>query len=250
MSEEPLRRGPGRPPRQLSETPSDAELGIGEPDEHDAAQSSINALLAHPDIARLIDAAVAQRLAAVGAPQPDSGLAAIITGIDRLTTMHAAQAPGYYKPLQAGEMERRASGLVDMQTAIEMCKADGVLPRYRLVGEPLFAGEIEYRADSEIETLIFPNEHMMPLNEQARMVHEAMMRWIGGEQLGIAERVEKAEQERHGQAPPDYGAPFHRPGLPEQSPVAVVAEPRDERAFDPRRPPQAAHQVNQVYRVG
>lgn len=235
-------------PTEVGPTPSDAALGIGEED------NPIAALLNHPDVARLIDVAVQARLAQIGGGavadmSGNAGLAAIVAGIERLTTMHAAQLPGYSRPLPVEEIERRAEGFVDMQALVRRCEETREFPRYRLVGEPLFAGEIEYRPGSEIETLLYPNEHMMPLNEPARRVHEAMMRWIGGPQIGIAERVEEAEKNRNILPVGDRNSPFARAGLPETSPVQIVADPPEERAFDPRRPPQAAHQVEQPYRV-
>lgn len=231
---------------------TDADLGIGEPDEHDAAQASLDMLLNNPQIAQLIDAAVAQRLATMGAPPPsmDTGLMAVVAGIERLTTMHAAQLPGYSKPLPAVEIEKRADGFIQMNALIDRYKAESNLPRYRLVGQPLFAGEIPIPEGSEIETALYPNENMAPLNEPARLVHEAMMQWIGGPQKGIGQRVAEAEAERRGNRLTPESGPFAAPGLPDQSPVRVVAAPPEDMTHDPRRPPQAPHEAAAgLYRV-
>lgn len=227
---------------------SEAELGIDQPDSHDQT-IAMAAMLNHPDMARLIDAAVNQRLAAMGhGVSQTAGQEAVVAGIEKLINMTASQQPGYSRPLPSEEVERRADGFIEMNALIAECKQSGTKPRYRLVNEPLFAGEIEYRPGSEIETLLYPNEHMQPMNEQARLVHLAMMKWIGGPQLGIGERVAMAEAERAGRLTPESG-PFVAAGLPDQSPVAIVADPPEERGFDPRKPPQAAHQVAPVYQV-
>jgi hypothetical protein len=229
----------------------DRALGIGEPDQNDAVAAQVTALLNNPAVASLIDAAVASRLKAMGAPvatTPDIGMMALLAAIEKLTLTHASQAPGYSKPLPSEEVNRRADGFIEMNALLEKCKADDVRPLYRLVNEPLFAGEIEYRVGSEIRTLLYPNEYMQPLDDRARQVHAAMMRWIGGPQKSIGERVAEAEAARRQNPTPESG-PFASAGLPSQSPVESVSTPEDERGFDPRRPPQAAHQAGQTYTV-
>jgi len=228
----------------LPEEPSDADLGIGQQDNEIG-----------PQIEALVEAAVRKRLAELGAAPPDPNNAtmmALVTAIERSTSVHAAQLPGYHKPLPADEIDRRAQGFVDMQALIDKARRDGDELRYRLVGQPLFAGEIEYRPGSEIVTFLYPNEHMQPLTKAATAVHRAFMQWIGGPQQGIAERVYEAEIERRQRGQIPGTTPFQRAGLPENSPVQIVADPPEERKFDPRSPPQAAHEIAtsaQPYRI-
>lgn len=224
---------------------TDADLGIGEPDRNDA----LAMLMQNPQIIQLIDAAVQQRLGALHAPS--DGLGAVVSGIEKLIQMNAAQLPGYSRPLPADEVERRAAGFVEMNALLEQYKRDNTPPQYRLVNEPLFAGEIEYRPGSIVAHCMPPNEHMAPMDDRARQVHAAMMRWIGGPQMAIDERLEEAERERRQTGAYDP-SPFQPAGLPDRSPVQVVADPPEERGFDPRRPPQAAHEIAQqgvVHRI-
>lgn len=233
---------------------TDEQLGIGIED------NPMMALLSSPQINELIERAVAARLAAVmgsGAQLPvaagsDGAMHAVVAGIEKLVQMHATQQPGYARPLPAGVVEDREAGFAEMNTLLRKFQQSGFpddKPRYLLVNEPLFAGEIEYPPGATITTWLYPNEHMAPLNDAARLVHKAMMRWIGGPQEGIAERVARAEAERNGRPMID-NSPFKPAGLTDASPVDMVEPPPEVRAFDPRRPPQAAHQMPQgVYTV-
>jgi hypothetical protein len=224
---------------------TDDQLGI---DEDAAPDDPVAALMDNPALARLLDAAVERRLAQLGQPAlvaagTDPGLAQMVASLERLVGLSASQQPGYSRPLPAAEIDRRQAGWEAMQEALDECKAVNRYPKYRLVSESLFAGEIEYKPGHEIETLLIPNEFMVPQNDEARRVHSAFMQWIGGPQKSIGERVFEAEAERHNRPIPEVGPVFRPAGLPDASPIRVTADPPEERRFDPRRPP-AAHEVS------
>jgi hypothetical protein len=219
---------------------TDEDLGIGVDDDPMAT------LLANPAFAAAVDAAVARRIAGVqGAAEPvgqldASAMAVLAKSIEKIATVHASQQPGYAKPLSAEEIHSRESGFAEMTALIEKAKADKAPPNYELVGEPLFAGEYLFPPGSKIRGFLIPNEHMVPLDDRARAIHRAFMQWIGGSTQGIAERVYDAERARNGTLVDP--SPFHAPTSADQMPVEMVEPPQDTRAFDPRRPPQTAHE--------
>ena len=226
--------------------------GVGQPDAQDEAAAAAQLLAENPALSRLIGGLVAQQVSAAltqagVATQPlggtDAMLSALVGHMERLTLMHAEQRPGYQKPLPAEEQAKRAAGWNQMHEVIDYYRQQGIFPRYRLVQEPLFAGEIEYQPGSVIESYLIPNEYMAPENDAAREIHAAMMQWIGGPQMSIGERLAEAERERRSGPNPIDPMPFKRAGLPDASPVVIVSEPPEERGFDPRRPPQTAYDL-------
>jgi hypothetical protein len=185
-------------PVDPSNTASDEDLGIGEEDAGSAGDA-LAALMANPALAALIDQAVSARLAQMAAPQP----AAPITGeafgnlaeaLKRMIENQQMQQAGYIKPLPLEEVERRASGKVEMDALLRKYEADGTPPLYA-VGELGFfecTNAIELTEGQQLRTYLYPCEDFEPRNEEARKVHAAMMQWIGGPSPEIGERVKQA----------------------------------------------------------
>ncbi len=108
-------------PRKNPETPmpenldddgqsvTDAEPGIGQ--ENAPATNPANpvaALLASPQFAALIEAAVDARLAQMGKPSSGTEMAQLTKALERMVNNNVSQQPGYIKPLPGEEIERRA----------------------------------------------------------------------------------------------------------------------------------------------
>lgn len=208
---------------------TDEELGIGEEDEPTAVKepgapegvAALTALLRHPTVAALIEDAVAARLAAATpASVADGHVKAIADAVERLALVHAAQQPGYQKPIPQAELERRAAGYVEMTALIEDCRSRAAqgqrsaMPLYTLLDD-LYAGDILFVAGEQIRTLIPPNEQMQPENEAAERVFAAMLQWIGGKQPDIGERLAEEMAGRK-------NAIFGTPGTMQTAPVELV----------------------------
>lgn len=173
-----------------------------ESDAPDAAPNAIAEMLKNPAFAALIDQAVTARLAQVtGAPAaPVDQTTSVVKAIERLLEVQAMQQPGYTKPISVHEMDRRASGLIEMRAQIEAARqrfaatnSKECIPHY-IVGENFYecANAIMYAEGSEIRTLIAPPEKFVPMNESARLVHAAMITSIGGTSPDIGTRIAEA----------------------------------------------------------
>ena len=111
----------------------DDALGIGEVDDAPEASDGLAALMANPALSKLIDAAVAARLAKMGGePVPASSGGLDGDAIDRLAgtigrmmELTHMQQPGYIKPLPVDEVERRLNGKIEL---------DALLVRYERLG--------------------------------------------------------------------------------------------------------------------
>lgn len=195
-------------PEGPAEGPTDAELGVGEDDAPAApapAPEALGDLLKNPAFAKLIDQAVAARIAQMAAPAaapaaPVGETTSVVKAIERLLEVQALQQPGYIKPISADEMDRRASGHVEMLAQIESWKkrydANGskdCIPHY-ILGTNFFecTNAILYAEGSEIRTFIQPGESFVPMNEPARLIHAAMITSIGGPSPEIGARVAEA----------------------------------------------------------
>lgn len=214
---------------------TDQDLGIGQeldgPDDRgngEKAGDDLAALMSHPALQAAIDAAVAQRLAQLGAPVasavPASSEAfqAFTATLKHLIESQTMQMPGYQKPLSADEMDRRAKGHIEMRALLKECEAKGRPPLWE-VGEGGFfecTNALEFIQGQQIRTYLPPAEGFVPLNAEAEAVHAAMMVWIGGPTPHIGDQVEAAKIAAS-QAPLVTGAlqPARRPGL-----VEVVAD--------------------------
>lgn len=177
---------------------SDEALGIGVEDDPDP-QGALDALMANPALAKLIDAAVAARLAQMGAPAaaavPQSeAFTAFTETLKHLIDAQALQQPGYIKPLPAEELDRRAAGYVEMTALLERFQTANTPPLW-MVGDNGFfecTNALEFQPGDEIRTYLPPAEDFIPRNVQAEQVHAAMLQWIGGRTKSIGEQVEAA----------------------------------------------------------
>ena len=207
-------KAPNVTPRLHVETPNveddntDADLGIGEA-EAPLASVDMQALLNHPDLAKVIDAMVNQRLAAL-APQPATtseqrAFDAFLAKFDHMLEVQAEQRPGYIKPLSADEIDARRQGKEDMFLLLAQYKAANVWPEYLLTDEsnpyygPSPNGDILYEAGQTIASRRPPGEGWAPMNEPAMKVYEAYKRWVG-EVVPIDELVAQAAAIARGQS--------------------------------------------------
>lgn len=176
------------------EAESDEDLGIGQ---ETAVRDGLAAMMASPEMQRLIDAAVASKLAQMGAPvqgpAQTEDFKAFTASLAHLIEVNAMQQPGYSKPLSAEEVDRRASGLVEMKALLEQYERAGTPPLY-LLQDGFFecTNALEFQPGSQIRTYLPPAESFVPKNPEAERVYAAMMQWIGGPTLGIGEQVEAA----------------------------------------------------------
>ena len=203
-----------------AEAPTDEDLGIGEDDAEesaaDAGDGSFEALLNDPRMAKLLDAAVAARMAqmgvgANGGSMSSDTLTAFTETIRHLIDTQAEQRPGYIKPLPAAEVDRRAAGFVEMNALLRDYQAkDDELTRRGLtpIHAPLWTvGEggffecthaQEFEPGARIRTYLPPPEDFIPENESASKVQAAVFQWLGdrtphiGDQLEAAQRAAKA----------------------------------------------------------
>jgi hypothetical protein len=211
-------------PEETRET--DSDLGIGE---EDAANSSaaLAALMANPALQKLIDAAVAARVAQLvpsSAPAGNSdAFNAFTQTLTHLIEVQSMQQAGYIKPLSAEEVDRRAAGYVEMKALLAKYEAENTPPLYLLGDGGFFecANAVTYEAGQQIRTYIPPAENFLPKNAQAEKVHAAMLQWIGGTTPDIGEQVESAMIASK-QAPLVTGA---LNGMPKRGPVEVVDAP-------------------------
>lgn len=168
---------------------SDAALGIGEDDAAPLAQVDVQALLNHPDLAKVIDAMVNQRLAALAPQTARSGeeraFDAFLAKFDHMLEVQAEQRPGYIKPLSAEEVDSRRQGREDMFALLAEYRTANIWPEWLLGDEanpyygPSPNGDILYEAGQKIASRRPPGEGWIALNEPAMKVYEAYKRWVG-----------------------------------------------------------------------
>jgi hypothetical protein len=173
---------------ETADANSDEVLGIGV-DDAPLAQVDVQALLNHPDLAKVIDAMVNQRLAALAPQTARSGeeraFDAFLAKFDHMLEVQAEQRPGYIKPLSADEIDARRQGREDMFTLLREYKAANVWPEYLLSDEanpyygPSPNGDILYEAGQKIASRRPPGEGWVALNEPAMKIYEAYRRWVG-----------------------------------------------------------------------
>ena len=204
----------------------------------EAGPDQLEALLADPRMAALLDAAVAQRMAQMGVAGSANGgsldngaLVAFTETIRHLINTNAEQQPGYIKPLPAEEVDRRTAGRVEMFALLKRYEEMGLAPAW-IVGEGGFfecANAQEFKHLDKIRMYLPAPEDFMPDNEPAAKVHAAMMQWLGGRTPHISETVAEFEQSRkvHAQGPIITGAmqPSRAPSaveLVEPAPVTPV----------------------------
>lgn len=192
------------PASDTSATETDEALGIGEDDAPEG--DAMAALMGDPRFAALIEAAVAQRLAAMGgAPAPAAAalnpdaFATLAQTLGRMIEVNAMQQPGYIKPLPAADIERRLAGKIEMDALLEDFQRKGTAPHW-VVGEGGFfecTNAQEFNQGDELRTYLPPPEDFVPLNDEARRVQAAQMQWLGGRTPSIGEQVEAAMQARN-----------------------------------------------------
>ena len=178
----------------------DAALGIGDDD----GAEDFSSVLSDPRFAKLLDAAVAQRMASlapVASPGgSDAAFAAFLANIEKVIGARDEQRPGYFKPLTAEEMESRAHGKVEMEALIRRNKADNIWPCYLLSDTfmgPSAAGPILYSAGQQINWRGAPAECMAPQNDAAAEVYVAYKKWIG-EAVSVKDLLAQAAAEARG----------------------------------------------------
>lgn len=164
---------------------TDEDLGIGADEPTPALD--LNALLAHPDFAKVINAAVEARMGALGRqtsglPSTDRAFDAFLDKLEHVIGVASEQKPGYIKPWTAEEVDARRRGHSDMLQLIVEFKASKLKPLY-LLKEPFYgpspSGPILYEAGREIITCLPPAENWEPQNEAAAKVYSAYRRWVG-----------------------------------------------------------------------
>jgi DNA-binding transcriptional ArsR family regulator len=172
-----------------------------------AGAVDLSAVLADPSLQKLIDSAVAARLAQMGgAPVPDSRhdeMKAFTASLAHLIEVQSMQQAGYIKPLPAEEVDRRASALVEMKAVLKDCEVRGDAPEW-IVGENGFfecTNAAEFAPGTTIRTYLFPVEDFVPVNDAAKRVQKLMITWIGGHTPGIGEQVEAAMRAANQSAP-------------------------------------------------
>jgi hypothetical protein len=173
---------------ETPDTDSDEALGIGA-DDAPVAQVDMRALLNHPDFAKVVDAMVNQRLAALTPQTARSGeeraFDAFLAKFDHMLEIQSEQRPGYIKPLSADEIDGRRQGREDMFTLLRDYKAANVWPEYLLGDEanpyygPSANGDILYEAGQKIASRRPPGEGWIAMNEPAMRIYEAYKRWVG-----------------------------------------------------------------------
>lgn len=185
----------------------DAALGIDEP--ASAGELDMDALMAHPSFAALVDKAVSARMgqsAERSEGGSDAAFKEFLSKFEHLTQVRDEQRPGYQKPLTAEEMDERRAGHADMIALLKRFKAENVWPFYLLSDEsnpfygPSAKGDILYEAGQEIYTRLPPSEGFVPQNDAAREVFSAYKRWIG-EPVSIEELTARAVSEARGEVP-------------------------------------------------
>lgn len=204
----------------------DAELGIGE------QGADLEAMMAHPAFAQLLDKAVAARL---GAPAPavstdsnEAVFAAFLSKFEHLVEARDEQRPGYQKPLTADEIGERRAGHREMIALLKRFKAENIWPKYLLSDEsnpfygPSPKGDILYMAGQEIFTRLPPSEGFVPMDAAAVQVYAAYKRWVG-EPVSIEELTRQAAIDAMGS------------NAPQMAPVEAIAEPEVRVADTPLR---------------
>jgi hypothetical protein len=174
---------------ETSDADSDEALGIGDDDTPQLAQVDMQALLNHPDFAKVVDAMVNQRLAALTPQTARSGeeraFDAFLAKFDHMLEVQAEQRPGYIKPLSADEIDARRQGREDMFALLREYKGANIWPEWLLGDEanpyygPSPNGDILYEPGQKIASRRPPGEGWVALNEPAAKVYEAYKRWVG-----------------------------------------------------------------------
>lgn len=175
---------------------TDEELGINQ---DDAPTLDIAALIANPQFAALIDAAVAAHSANNGSVAAQSAdFTALTATLQRMFEVQTQQQPGYIKPLSVEEVDRRADGYVEMKALLRRFEAERRAPMY-LLTEMFFecTNAIQYEAGKQIRTFLPPAESFVPQNTEAEQVYAAMFQWIGGKTPHIGDQVEEAQRNSH-----------------------------------------------------
>jgi hypothetical protein len=187
-----------RSEKQMSAEDTDESLGIGKEDAAPSGAADLAALLQNPLLKQLVDAAVAERMSQLAAPQlpnDSSAFSDLAASLKHMVEINHMQQPGYIKPLAVDEIDRRAQGAVDMWALLKQFEAEGRAPLYT-VGENGFfeCSEAQEFGDGEqLRTFLPPPVDFTPENDEAEAVHEAMMRWIGGENPDIGQRLRDAQ---------------------------------------------------------
>ena len=237
----------------------DVDLGIGMADDAPATQDGgdLAAILANPALSKLIDAAVASRLAQMSA-EPKAGTGLDGDAIDRLAAtigrmmeLTSMQQPGYQKPLPVAEVEKRLAGKVEMDALLARYQELGTPPLWTIGEKGFFecVNAWEGVQGQQIRTYLPPPEDFTPENAEARKVHAAMMQWLGTPTPDIGEQVKLAQLAAK-QAPLITGAmePAKGPGLIEVVKDAPVEAPRLRRSMGTINPER--HNVTMADRSG
>lgn len=168
-------------------------------DDDEPAADDLSALLANPALAKLIDGAIAARMAQLSAVAPQSAggdqMQVFAEAMKRLIDTQAQQMPGYIKPLPSEEIERRLAGKVEMFALLQDFERRNLPPLW-VVGEKGFVectNMQEFKQGESIRTYLPPVEDFVPMNEEAEAVHVAMMRWLGAPTPDIGEQLKQAQ---------------------------------------------------------
>ncbi len=224
-------------PRSAAQLANDAKFGAQAKARAGAAPSLIEeaqpdplaSLMADPVVAArladLVNAAVAARMAqpaSAASPAPTAEFGDLVKALEKTLIAQAEQMPGYFKPLPAEEVARRARGKVEMFAMLESFKAAGTPPRYYVGANKFYAGCVQYEEGFPINTYLPPPEDFEPCYEpdrergetyaqgreagqRAERVLDAQLQWLGGHSPDIATRVSEAEAEHHARTIPLVG---------------------------------------------
>lgn len=191
-------------PQGPSVEDSDEDLGIGAGDDTPAFADVLN----DPRFAKLIEAAVSQRMASMGHAAPaqsgsEAAFAAFLGKFEKIVEARDEQRPGYMKPLSAGEIADRNAGQEKMFALIAECKrGSGEWPKYLIADPegfhgPSAAGPMLYPPGQEINWRGPPSDKFQPLNAPAMAIYAAYKQWVG-EVVSIEELVAAAANEARG----------------------------------------------------
>ncbi len=179
------------------------------------------ALLSDPRLGALIERAAEARVQQMlGQPKAAPATATTEFGhlakaFEEMLQLQAMQMPGYFKPLPAEEVQRRAAGTVEMMAILQEAKASGTPPQYYVGEGKFYAGSILYQPGEPLATYLPPPEDFVPCYDGpngsrggplAQRILDAQLVWLGGHSPDIATRVKEAEENAHNLGMPLVGA--------------------------------------------
>jgi hypothetical protein len=90
---------------------------------------------------------------------------------------------GSQKPVPPEELARRAKAKAAMEALIEETYQRGAKPLYKLTGKMYLGEQLRRARPVEIGWSSVPNQHMEPINDEAKAIMALFMESIGGQKL-------------------------------------------------------------------